>query len=160
MDAQGALTAEGTLDCLLGCPTQVKPYVLPSMKRGGGHQRKLQAVAASTPDNTPYQQTCSGRGSSSKLQQGTKGVTLPGLGAIICLDYLGEACYIDIQVWKSGRRLTVLPEQLDQSLAGWNQYWKTGGGKMSHGKTRHFMLDVHDCEGRHCPGAECDSELF
>ena len=133
LDAVEPTKNQATLDCVLG------------MGGSRDRKRKLKVLEDRLPDAGPGGLQ---HRASSKVPQGTKGLTLAAMRAVVCMDYVGNLCYVDIQAWQdSGKRTVELdPSGLHESLREWVPYWTTGGGQMSHSAAARFRREVLELE--------------
>lgn len=91
-------------------------------------------------------------------RDGTQGVTLPHLNAVVCMDYVDSTCYVDIQQWGGTKMVGVQPARLHPSLGKWAPYWRGGGGEMSRSMARRLQQDLQAIERAFDPMAEAFGE--
>lgn len=91
---------------------------------------------------------------------GTQGVLLPELRAVVCVDFVGGRCYVDIQQSANGRMETVMPGKLHPSLNSWTRYWRDGGGSMSVRAGETFREALEDLRGQLLLEARIEREIF
>ena len=91
---------------------------------------------------------------------GTQGVLLPELRAVVCVDFVGGRCYVDIQQSANGRMETVMPGKLHPSLNMWTRYWRDGGGSMSVRAGETFRDALEALRGQLLLEARIDREIF
>ncbi len=132
LDAVGPAKNQATLDHALGM--------------GGGRDKKrrldaLEAKVSEAPPGGLFQRKHQG---GCKVQGGTRGLILANMRAVVCLDYVGDHCYVDIQGWQPSRKRTgeLAPSDLHERLGKWGPYWATGGGRMSHSAAARFRTEV------------------
>ena len=76
----------------------------------------------------------------------TRGISLPALKAVVCLDTIGAECYVDIQRCSGPARTTILPEQLHCSLQEWTPMWTSGSGLLNRSQAATFWKEAVACD--------------
>lgn len=95
-----------------------------------------------------------------KTQYETKGVSLPYLKAIMCMDFVDRHCYIDIQRCSGVSRTVILPGQLAPGLQEWDRYWGADGGKFSHKAAARFKVQALACDKQAAEMARLEGLVF
>ncbi|KAK9816103.1 hypothetical protein WJX74_003500 [Apatococcus lobatus] len=114
---------------------------------GGSREKKrrLKVLEDRVPDAPPGALHHKGN---AKGPQGTRGLMLTGMRAVVCMDFVGDHCYVDIQSWcpVTKRTVELNPWDLHEGLRKWGPHWATGGGRMSHSAAARFKRDVSGLE--------------
>ena len=76
----------------------------------------------------------------------TRGLTLPALRAIVCIDRVGDDVFVDIQCWRDGARTVLSPGDLHRTLDHWAAHWESGSGRLTKSSCARFEADLQRCE--------------
>lgn len=127
LDADRGRKKDSSLDALLKMRTKDR-------------RRKIRAVEDGASFQLPKNRRWNGHAQA--YRGTTKGLGLPGLRAVVCMDYIEEDCHVAIQCREGRRSVVVPPEALHPSLEHWSSCWESGSGLLSAPDSRRFRAEV------------------
>lgn len=131
LDADRGRKKDSSLDALLKMRTKDR-------------RRKIRAVEDGASFQLPKNRRWNGHAQA--YRGTTKGLGLPGLRAVVCMDFIDEDCHVAIQCREGPRSVVVPPGGLHPSLEHWSSRWESGSGLLSVPDSQRFRAEVLACE--------------